>query len=147
MELNKVLFFLLILSMNSYGECINNHDHVNVTGTLSIETFPGPPGFESIKKGDEKTNEIILHVDKISRLHCIKDTDLYDEKIDYKYNDDTWGEYMEIISNSNDDFLRYKKMVGKTVTFSGRVILASSPYHYTQALIYDISQVKEGNVK
>ncbi len=43
----------------TYGPAI-----VELTGTLDLQTFPGPPSYESIKDGDEIERHFYLRLDK-----------------------------------------------------------------------------------
>jgi len=62
-----ILFFLLLSSSSSfaankvltYGPAI-----VELQGTLDLQTFPGPPSYESIQNGDEIERHFYLKPDK-----------------------------------------------------------------------------------
>ncbi|MFL5815571.1 MAG: DUF4431 domain-containing protein [Bdellovibrionia bacterium] len=57
-----ILFACPSLASNqvlTYGPSI-----VELTGTLDLQTFPGPPNYESIKNGDEIERHFYLKLDK-----------------------------------------------------------------------------------
>ncbi|ECG8517813.1 hypothetical protein DLR11_25130 [Salmonella enterica subsp. salamae] len=142
MFVNVKLYLLPILTISflSYGACINDRDKITVSGNLSVQNFPGPPNFESVNRGDEKISVFMLHVDKGSRLDCVIDTTYSGDKINSDSKGKNWNEFMEIIPG--DKSAQYEKLIGARVSITGYVFLAASPYHYTPALIYHMTELK-----
>src|SRR3954466_11302095 len=59
------LIFFLFPAAASAQDCLSyDADRVELTGTLSKKTFPGPPNYESIKKGDKPETYWVLHLAK-----------------------------------------------------------------------------------
>jgi hypothetical protein len=60
---NAAAFATVFLSAYSFAhaqECVKYDTSVTLTGTLRSQVFPGPPNYESIKRGDRKERAIIL---------------------------------------------------------------------------------------
>ena len=60
-----ILFLFLPAAYASAQGCLSYEtDGVKLTGTISKKTFPGPPNYESIKKGDTPETYRVLQLDK-----------------------------------------------------------------------------------
>lgn len=59
------LFFLLFLSLSFGTNPVVTYEPsiVELTGHLDLQTFPGPPNYESIKNGDEIERHFYLTLD------------------------------------------------------------------------------------
>ena len=58
-------FLFLALQMAAAGECLKYEPEVvTLRGTIERQTFPGPPGYESIKDGDRKETYWFLRLDR-----------------------------------------------------------------------------------
>src|SRR3954466_12373190 len=58
------VFFLCPLAASAQDCLSYDGDRVELTGTISKKTFPGPPNYESIKKGDTPETYWVMHLAK-----------------------------------------------------------------------------------
>jgi hypothetical protein len=97
-----------------------------LTGTISRKTFPGPPNYESVRRGDKPETYWILH---LARPICT-----------------TAGADNDAESNVSDiqliltpkQYALYRKFVGRkgrAVTATGKLSHAITGHHHTQVLL------------
>lgn len=98
---------------------------VQLTGTISRKTFPGPPNYESIRRGDEPETYWILH---LARPICT--TADPDNDAEGNVND------IQLILTPKQ-YPLYKKFVGgrARVRVTGKLSHAITGHHHTQVLL------------
>jgi hypothetical protein len=129
-----VLLFLFIPSMPAFAQdgCMSYEpEPVKLKGTISRKTFPGPPNYESIRKGDEPETYWILH--PLKPICTIASED----------NDAEKGVRDIQLILTPKQYISYKKLVGQRipVTLSGKLSHAITGHHHTPVLmeVVDIS--------
>ena len=139
----KRLFLLLILPVSLLAaahrvngqSCLSYEtDGVKLTGKIKRMTFPGPPNFESVKKGDQPEIAWILHLDKPI---CV--------------NADQSNEFDKAENNVTDIQLavkqeEYKKrntFVGNRVrvVVTGKLFHSHTGHHHTNVLM-EVTEIK-----
>ena len=101
---------------------------VEVTGVIKRQTFPGPPEYESVAKGDEAETCWILH---LSQIVCVKADGIKDS-----INDETEEGITELQLNLDaDQYAKYKKLVGKHAKVTGTLYHSINGHHHTTVLI------------
>ncbi len=101
---------------------------VEVTGVIKRQTFPGPPEYESVAKGDEAETCWILH---LSQIVCVKADGIKDS-----INDETEAGITELQLNLDEDqYAKYKKLVGKHVKVTGTLYHSINGHHHTTVLL------------
>lgn len=140
MLMQKLFIFissiLLILScttkipkQNAVEKCLNYEpEKVQLTGLLYSKSFPGPPNYEDIKKGDK---EEIYWLIKTTKDFCVNDTK------------DNWtgkllnqSEVQLVIMPAVLDLYETKRsLLGKNVITKGTLFPQMSGHHKTNVLI------------
>lgn len=101
-------------------------DKVILEGTLELQTFPGPPNYESIKDGDTKETQWYLRLDKV---------------IDVDTNPkDTTGPWdpeknVKIVQVIIDDKDWKKRGEGKRIRATGTLTHAITGHHHARVLL------------
>lgn len=100
-------------------------DGVRLTGTISKKTFPGPPNYESIRRGDEPETYWILH---LARPICT--TASADDDAERGVTD------IQLILTPKQ-YALYKKFIGRKarLTVTGKLLHAITGHHHTQVLM------------
>jgi hypothetical protein len=120
-----ILFLFLPAAYASAQDCLSYERDVNLTGTISKKTFPGPPNYESIKKGDKPETYWILHLEKPACTTASGDSDAEPNVTD-----------LQLILTGKQ-YALYRKYVGGkvTVTVQGQLSHAITGHHHTPVLM------------
>lgn len=113
---------LLLSALSCSAECLRYGD-VSLSGRLVQQTYPGPPDFESVTKGDEPRVIWILQLD---RGVCI---DGSDSSYPSAYNE----REIQLVLGSDqyartDDYARYRNLLGQRITVTGRLLPGGAKY-------------------
>jgi len=108
--------------------CLSYQGRAEISGTLVSETFPGPPEYESIEQGDAPETSLLV---KLAQPVCV-DADPADQtglnsavpQVD---------EVQLILTD--EQFARYRALVGKPVKVSGNLFGRISESHHTPVLL------------
>jgi hypothetical protein len=101
---------------------------VQLTGTISRKTFPGPPNYESIRRGDKPETYWILH---LARPICTTAT--ADDEAESSATD---LQLILPLGMPPKDYAHLKKFLGrKDVTVVGQLMHAISGHHHTPVLV------------
>ena len=106
-------------------------DGVRLTGTITKMTFPGPPNYESIRKGDTPETSWVLHLRKPICTTASTDNDAEKSVTD-----------LQLILTARQ-YTIYKKFVGRktSVTITGKLTHAMTGHHHTPVLM-DVTRIK-----
>jgi hypothetical protein len=123
-----LLLFLLTLSLNASAQedCYSYEtDGAKLTGTISRKTFPGPPNYESVKRGDQPETYWVLH---LARSICTKadaDNDAESNVTD-----------LQLILTQKQ-YALYRKFIARRahVTVTGKLMHAITGHHHTPVLM------------
>src|SRR5918911_1008652 len=119
--------FLLIFIPSVYAsaqECLSYEtDGVRLTGTISKKTFPGPPNYESIRKGDKPETYWILHLVKPICTTASGDNDAEKNVTD-----------LQLILTEKQ-YTLYRKFIGKRARVTGKLSHATTGHHHTPVLM------------
>lgn len=118
---------------SSRGDCLSYEtDGVTLLGTVVRKTFPGPPNFESVEKGDAPEEAWILH---LSKPICV-DADPENE-MDVAERDVTDVQ----LALDGDLFSKIETLKGGRVLLTGTLFHAHTGHHRTSVLM-SVSDVK-----
>ena len=134
MRLFMLMPFLLALTAQAYAQenCLSyDTDGVQLTGTISKKTFPGPPNYESIRKGDKPETYWILHLTKPICTTASGDNDAEKNVTD-----------LQLILTEKQ-FALYKRFIGKRARVTGKLSHAITGHHHTPVLM-EVTGIKEG---
>jgi hypothetical protein len=131
----RLLIFSLLLSIvfsiqAAAQNCLSyDTDSVKLTGTISRKTFPGPPNYESIRRGDKPETYWVLH---LSSPICT--TASVDDDAESGVTD------LQLILTQKQ-YALYKKFVGRKarVTIKGKLSHAITGHHHTPVLLEVVS--------
>lgn len=113
-DMQKLLVALLLLSATALpaslaAQCLHYGD-VRLTGRLVQQTYPGPPDFESVTKGDEPLVIWILQLDPV-----------YNER-----------ELQLVLGNDpyarTDAYAQYRHLLGQRIAVTGRLLPGGGKY-------------------
>ena len=105
---------------------------VTLTGTLYSKVFPGPPNYESIRRGDRKEGALILKLDVPA---CTTGNDVVDASfIDLR-------EMQLVIYDDDAQWKTVHRRMGKRVTVTGTLFGAHTGHHRTKVLI-DVTAIR-----
>jgi hypothetical protein len=68
----SILLFSVLFASTSFSnnqECWNESKACIFSGTLETQIYPGPPGYENIKKGDAKEEGLYIRLDNPIMIH------------------------------------------------------------------------------
>ncbi|MBI5885577.1 MAG: DUF4431 domain-containing protein [Deltaproteobacteria bacterium] len=100
---------------------------VRLTGVITRQTFPGPPNYESIEKGDEPETYWILKLEKPVCINGNPKDELNDETVKDIKN-------IHLVFHG-DEYTRYRGLVSKKVVASGTLFHAQTAHHRTKVLM------------
>src|SRR5438270_3022829 len=119
-----ILFLFALTAQASAQNCLSyDTDGVQLRGTISKKTFPGPPNYENIRKGDEPETYWILHL--VKPICTTANTDNDAEK---NVND------LQLILTVKQ-YALYRKLVGKRARITGKLSHAITGHHHTPVMM------------
>ena len=107
---------------------------VTLTGRLSSHLFPGPPNYESIKRGDQKERVIIL---TIAAPVCVDGGSDAINEPENNIRD------LQLVIRKPADWKTVERRLGKRVTVVGTLFHAHTGHHRTKVLV-DVTDIRSG---
>jgi len=108
---------------------------VELVGTVETQTFPGPPGYESIKQGDEIERGWYLRLKEPVTVEANKPT-----------TDLGWQseKHVQVLHMAIDwvQIPESKLAAGKTIKVKGKLFNRQNGHHHSRILI-DVSELSE----
>jgi hypothetical protein len=96
---------------------------VRLTGRLVQQTYPGPPDYESIRKGDEP---LIIWILQLNRSVCVASSgsgypgSYGTREIQLVLDGDEYAK--------GDEYARYRQLLGKKITVTGSLVPGGAKY-------------------
>jgi uncharacterized protein DUF4431 len=113
-----VLAFTLAIGPAPLAAQCLDYETVTLAGTLVRQTYPGPPDYESITKGDKPVVVLVLISE---RPLCVVDSQ---SRYPRRFNE------REIeLALEYDQYDRYRSLLGKKVTVHGRLMNGGAKYY------------------
>jgi hypothetical protein len=100
---------------------------VRLTGTLIRQTFPGPPNYESVRKGDKPETDWLLD---LSRPVCV-DQDKVEPDLNPAQRD---VRRVQLVVDETA-YKTHKNLVGKQVVATGTLFGEHTGHHHTPVLL------------
>jgi hypothetical protein len=107
---------------------------VSLSGTLVRQTYPGPPDYESISKGDEPR---IIRVLVLDQPICVVDSDP-------RYPREYYEREIQLALRA-DQFDRYQDLLGKKVIVSGTLFPGGA--RHDKRLLIAASEIRRTRVR
>lgn len=122
--------FVLLLLFALQPECVSYEpDVVVLKGTIRRHTFPGPPNYESVAKGDLAETVWLLH---LTRPICVSASS------DWEKETGVSGLQLVFANSSEYD----KSLLGRRVVVTGTLYHQHTGHHHTKMLI-KVSSIKD----
>jgi hypothetical protein len=126
-----LLLFILLLAapaqgLAQAGQCLAYEPAtVSLRGRIIRRTFPGPPNYESVKRGDQPETYWILHLDAPVCVTASADNDAESGVKDIQL----------ILPPAG--YARFRKFVGQSIRVDvrGKLLHAISGHHHTPVLL------------
>jgi hypothetical protein len=100
---------------------------VKLTGRLSAQVFPGPPNYESVKKGDAPERAYLLHLD--APVDVVGKAQNEFDQPQRNLRD------FQLAPTSDALFTSARRMVGRRVSVTGTLFGEHTGHHHTPVLI------------
>jgi hypothetical protein len=131
---NAVLLLGLILSTGSLAQTTANStclsyepSVVKLTGTLVSKTYPGPPNYNDIRRGDgAETSWFVNLTEPVCVNEDSKQPDL---------NPARKGVHTVQLTLSGEQYKKYKMLMGRKVVGTGTLFGEHTGHHYTPVLL------------
>lgn len=123
-------------------ECLSYEpSKVRLTGTIIEKTFPGPPEWTSIEKGDRPETRWIL---KLSKPICVNGDPNDEINVETEKN----VRNMHLVFG-HENYARYKHLLNRKVIAEGTLYHAHTAHHRTRVLltVISIKPAKDENKK
>ena len=115
-----VLLLLLTIRPSMDQKCVTYEpDEVVLKGTIQRHTFPGPPNYESIAKGDRPERYWLLH---LAQPICVSASSQWEKE--------TGVSEVQLIITKYD-----KTLVGRKVVATGTLFRAHTGHHHTKVVL------------
>ena len=105
------------------------YEIVSLSGTLVRQTYPGPPDYESVTKGDEPQVVWVLLLD---RRICVVDSN---PRYPREYNE---REVQLVLAA--DQYVQYRNLLGEKVIATGKLLHGGA--RYQKRLVLTASEIK-----
>lgn len=126
-RMQKLLVALLLLSATAWpaslaAECLQYGD-VRLTGRLVQQTYPGPPDFESVTRGDEP---LVIWILQLDYGVCVLSKDstysgAYNEReLQLVLGDDPYAR--------TAGYAKYRHLLGQRIAVTGRLVAGGGKY-------------------
>ena|SRR3989338_1855930 len=140
--LQWLLVIYLLLQFPSWGFSENKTVHyepeiVELHGILELQTFPGPPNYESIKNGDAIERGWYLKLDHPIIIKPQKSPTDLGWKIEYNVR------ILQLSIGSNDIKIWRRLKAGKRIKIQGTLFNRHTGHHHSRALMSVDSIVEE----
>lgn len=104
------------------------YGNVSLTGTLVRQTYPGPPDYEDVTKGDEPR---VIWVLLLEPGICVVDPDA-------RYPREHYQREIQLVVRS-DQYTRYKTLLGKRIDVIGD--LRHGGARYDKRLVIEVEEI------
>src|SRR4030095_10689026 len=123
--------FLLLVGFcasASGQKCLEYGPDISLTGTLRSQVYPGPPNYESIKRGDRKEKAIILMLDARA---CTMGNDPPGFDVP-----ETDIRQIQLVITNDEHWRIVRRLMGKPTHLTGSRFNAQTGHHRTRVLIH-----------
>jgi hypothetical protein len=129
----SAMLTLFFCASASSQQCLEYGPIVTLTGTLRSQIYPGPPNFESIKRGDLKETALILALTKPA---CVNRNDRADQAIA-----ESGIRRMQLVIRNNAHWKIVRRLMGKRAAVTGTLFHWETGHHHTKVLI-DVTSIR-----
>jgi hypothetical protein len=112
-------------------QCLEYGPTVSLTGTLHSRAFPGPPNYESIKRGDRKETAWLLSLRKNICTTGHDDIDVAESN----------EREVQLVIRNDAHWKTVRSLSGKRAIITGTLFHAHTGHHRTKVLI-DVADIR-----
>jgi hypothetical protein len=110
--------------------CLHYGGRIFISGVLTRQVFPGPPGYESITRGDTPEIHYVL---KVRPSTCVLgDSSDPDEPAIENATD------VQLMLTGRDQYILLEHWIDKPIRLSGTLMAAHTGHHHTPVLLNDV---------
>ena|SRR5437763_16334425 len=106
---------------------------VHLSGTISRRTFPGPPNFQSVARGDNLERVWLL---RLTQPICVNVADHFD------FHEDRQREIQLVLTP--ESYQRFRHFVWQRVTATGTLFHAFDGHHHRKLLL-TVTEIRGGS--
>jgi len=127
MKTSRFLTVVVLLSATSWSgsiaaECLR-YGVVSLTGRLVQQTYPGPPDYESLTRGDKP---LVIWILQLDRGICVAGSDS-------SYRSTYSEREIQLVLGADqyartDQYAQYRHLLGKKITVTGRLVAGGARY-------------------
>jgi len=134
----SVLLLTLCLCASANAEkCLKYGPTITLTGTLRSQAFPGPPNYESIKRGDLKETAIIL---TLTAPTCVTGED----PLGVSGPSETGVRKVQLVVLKTAHWRTIRRLKGKRAIVTGTLFHAHTGHHRTDVLV-EVARIRRSN--
>ena len=129
--------FALLIGLSasaSAQQCLGYGPTVSLSGTMRSKVFPGPPNYESIKRGDRRETAIILSLATPTCTTAGNPANTVDVA-------ETDIREVQLVITKQSDWKLVKRLLGKPVVLTGTLFHSHTGHHRTKVLL-TVAEVK-----
>lgn len=130
----SVAILLLLCGTAKAQECLRYGPTVTLTGTLRSEVYPGPPNFESIKRGDRAETATILALPVPT---CVDGNDPANLEVS-----ENGIRRVQLVITRTAQWKTIRRLMNRRAIVTGTLFHAVSGYHQTEVLI-DVTSIRD----
>ena len=129
--MRAALALAVLLVTPAYADCLSYTGRVELAGVLARRTYPGPPNYESVARGDRPETAWLLRLD---RSACVAA-----EAGDATGFNVAVAAVREVqLVVTPEQVQRYRGRVGQRVALTGALFGAHTGHHHTPVLLGDV---------
>ena len=131
-----LLALALLIGLSKWASaqtCLEYGPTVTLTGKVYSKVFPGPPNYESVKRGDRPETTLIL---SLATPTCT--TNKTADDIDVPEPD---IREVQLVLSKPSDWKLIKRVLGKPVVITGTLFHSHTAHHRTKILL-DVAELK-----
>jgi len=126
MNLTLMLLMTLIPQTSNVHQCLSYEPTVvTLSGRLSRQTFPGPPNYQNVRKGDAR--EVVWLLNLSSPICVLGNGEAEEEK--------NVSELQLAFTAPEEQYRQYRPLLGRKVSVYGTLFHSHTGHHRTRVLV------------
>ena len=128
----RILLLIVLLTASAWTvpavaqDCLTYEpDKVVLPGTIRRHTFPGPPNYESVARGDAREDVWVLRLSKPICVSASADWERESNVTDVQL----------VLAEGQKQYDQYRPFLGKSVAVSGTLFQGHTGHHHTRVLL------------
>ena len=101
--------------------------HVALRGVIRRVTFPGPPNYESVARGDAAETCWLLELDRVACMDATPNDEINAAQSNIRR--------VQLVLDGEHDYSQYRQLVGEHVEAMGYLFAGHTGHHHTEVLL------------